>query len=291
MNNIDVNKKMLQIPNVAGFNFTKTAYNEYIQSLPVTGSQLHQRGKSVDDEYDIFEMTYGDMQTKPTIQIVSGIHGGHEWHNAHIVRRFHELLNNPPNSAIQKIRDNFSFSTIPFANPWGYDNNSYENKNGVNLNRNLHSTTPQPEAQIVKDVVLRNKPILCIDLHTWGGYEYGWLYGIGTMSADYYQQLMGYALNNVSTMIDKRPRTISSASPANYGSVRSWSGEQKNDLGINTISVIVEAAEHESNTEKSRIVLNAIIGSVYTLALWMDDGSPGIWKDERRRISIPVMFG
>lgn len=90
------------------------------------------------------------------------------------------------NSVARYIRNNYDFVIIPLANPWGLDNKSYGNANGVNINRNYdynfvpnmsfnYNTTSGPEAwsepetRYIRDMVLANKDAyFWMDLHSYG---------------------------------------------------------------------------------------------------------------------------
>ena len=89
-------------------------------------------------------------------------------------------------SVARYIRNNYDFVIIPLANPWGLDNKSYGNSNGVNINRNYdynfvpnmsfnYNTTSGPEAwsepetRYIRDMVLANKDAyFWMDLHSYG---------------------------------------------------------------------------------------------------------------------------
>ena len=72
------------------------------------------------------------------------------------------------------IKGNYELDIIPVIDPWGYDNNSRNNKNDVNINRDYLSPT-QPETQAVVNYIQSVKDeIFCsIDCHgTSGNYGY-----------------------------------------------------------------------------------------------------------------------
>ena len=72
------------------------------------------------------------------------------------------------------IKGNYELDIIPVIDPWGYNNNSRNNKNDVNINRDYLSPT-QPETQAVVDYIQSVKDeIFCsIDCHgTSGNYGY-----------------------------------------------------------------------------------------------------------------------
>lgn len=71
------------------------------------------------------------------------------------------------------IKSNLIIKIIPCLNLWGYDNNSRNNYNGVNLNRDAIDFT-QPESQAIKTWIDSNRDaILYLDVHnTSGKYQY-----------------------------------------------------------------------------------------------------------------------
>ena len=69
------------------------------------------------------------------------------------------------------IKSNFVIDIIPIANPWGVANNSQQNANGVNLNRDYNSDTPQPETVAMKaliDSLMIKGLVGIIDCHNTG---------------------------------------------------------------------------------------------------------------------------
>ena len=74
------------------------------------------------------------------------------------------------------IKNNFVLDIIPCFNPWGLENDSSDNHNGVNLNRHYNDTNPEDENVCMMNLVQRWKDkglIGIIDLHnssSGGGY-------------------------------------------------------------------------------------------------------------------------
>lgn len=95
-----------------------------------------------------------------------------------------DLLENwDKNPVLEYIHRNITLKIIPIMCPYGFNNTQYTNYNGVNLNRNwaCDAYTPggtgtensgtaafsEPECQIVRDFMLRNKDaLMVIDSHT-----------------------------------------------------------------------------------------------------------------------------
>ena len=147
-------------------------------------------GISQDGAHTLHGYRYGDFQ-KPTVFITSNIHGS-EWWTAFfcldvlkdvIGLGFYDKL------VAGNLRDAYSWYYIPSANPYGFENNQYNNVRQVNLNRNFdnnwetyvgnaagegnnykgESVASEAETQAVCDKFLEILPILAIDCHTTSG--------------------------------------------------------------------------------------------------------------------------
>ena len=120
-----------------------------------------------------------DTETlKPTILIMSGIHG-HERCSVMGLYLFAKALCESP--SLSAIRDNYIFKIIPIVCPSGYDANSRTNSNGVNINRNFDadwtltpvgdnysgaSPADQAETQVVQTWMDANaNALIAIDWH------------------------------------------------------------------------------------------------------------------------------
>lgn len=105
-------------------------------------------GRDESDTYDINCYTlksYSD-NIRSTLRInknkkiiwVTDLHGDERKAAMSVYLFAKELLENRGNSKhLQMLWNNCEFIFIPLANPWGYENNSRYNYNGVNLNRNF----------------------------------------------------------------------------------------------------------------------------------------------------------
>lgn len=117
---------------------------------------------------------------KPVILICSGVHG----YERSSVMGLYSFVKSLCESdfTLRKIIGNCAIKFIPIVCPWGYNNNSRLNENGVNINRNFASNdwvlTPtgdnysgasagdQPETQVVQSWIDENtNAVLLIDWH------------------------------------------------------------------------------------------------------------------------------
>lgn len=127
----------------------------------------------------------------PKIIMFSGQHGGEESNIYGMYYFINDLLTKWDTSPVlDYIRNHVIIKWIPIANPYGFENNSYLNTNGVNLNRNYDMSgfpaypdaeqgtsqyggvTPfdQPETQIIRDFINDNlDAVIGIDHHSFGG--------------------------------------------------------------------------------------------------------------------------
>lgn len=171
-----------------GFEYTKLSYEEYIQTLDVEGIVKEDLGVCSDGINHVYGLSLGNPN-KPTI-FINQTHGLQEWRTCYWIRGFAKQLLNPSNpihkSKMAELKRRFHFYFIPNLNPHGYINNVRYNANGVDLNRNFDAywedfeseggswgtkgSAPfsEPEARMVRDKVLELKPIMFLDMHTWG---------------------------------------------------------------------------------------------------------------------------
>jgi len=95
----------------------------------------------------------------PTIFITAGIHGnepGGVW--AAI-----ELLNRCPDWP--DLYKPFSFTILPCTNPYGYEYNTRENAEGIDLNRQFRDSRPPPEVSFIKKMVAGRAYSLTMEFH------------------------------------------------------------------------------------------------------------------------------
>lgn len=124
---------------------------------------------------------------RPKVVVIAGQHGFEKGNVFGLYQFVYDLMNNSENSpALTYIREHVDLVVVPVANPYGFDSNSYKNRNGVNLNRNYDynwvkgaSTTSdqyggaaafdQPETQAIRNLIANEKNVvLVIDSHSKG---------------------------------------------------------------------------------------------------------------------------
>ena len=158
----------------------------------------------------------------PKIIIVAGQHGGETCNTFGLYYFISNLLNKwNQHPSLEYLRNHVELMIIPVLNTYGFDNQSYKNANGVNLNRNYDSnwafvsdTTStqyggakpfdQPETQIVRNLLLNNTDaVLVIDSHVNGGgkvanYSDINYYGISPSSDSYFNRMVDAVAHNLS---------------------------------------------------------------------------------------------
>ena len=95
--------------------------------------------------------------------LTSGVHGDEKtsvWGLLYTVR---DILSSKTTEC-SFIRNNCTLYIMPCINPWGFDNNSRSNKNGLNINRDTGTFTTK-EAQAYKKIIDSASFALCIDVH------------------------------------------------------------------------------------------------------------------------------
>ncbi len=232
--------------------FTKnTTYSAFIgafdelvsnQSGYVTKTTL---GQASDNQniylYDFKPVRISNQKTAiPKIVIVAGQHGFEKSNIFGLYYFVDNLLNRwNQHPALEYLRNHVELQIIPILNTYGFDNLTYKNGNGVNLNRNYDSrwelkadptseqyggAAPfdQTETQIVRTLLQSNTDAsLVIDFHTNGSssvaqYSYISYYGICQSTDSYYNRMLDavshqlasisanfntdYALNNPNTI-------------------------------------------------------------------------------------------
>lgn len=160
----------------------------------------------------------------PKVVIIAGQHGGEKSNIYGLYYFIYNLLNNwIRHPVLEYLRNHVELMIIPVLNTYGFDNLTYKNGNGVNLNRNYDShwellddatseqyggTEPfsQLETQIVRDLILANNDAsLVIDSHTNGGGSAASLetmhyYGICESTDNYYNRMLNVVTHQLSTI-------------------------------------------------------------------------------------------
>ena len=256
-----------------------TQYADYIAKFKalITGREAYvtetELGKASDGQsiylYDFKPVRWdNELLNIPKIIIVAGQHGTEKCNVFGLYYFVKDLLNNwVGSSALEYLRHHVELMIVPVVNTYGFDNFTYKNANGVNINRNYSSnwtlvgdTTSeqyggaqpfdQPESQIIRDLVLNNSDcVLMIDSHTnsstntvsWEALGY---YGICNRTDTYFNRIRN-ALSELVSKISPNfnvdynlnaPNTIFgflSTSEGN-GILRTWACDN------NILSVLIE---------------------------------------------------
>lgn len=266
-----------------GFDYIKLSnYQEITDYLLDTDCQVHELGLSSNDDM-IYGLSVGDL-TKPMIFIDGTMHGAHEWRCTHWVKEFIERIDKPlldDNKAIiDELKTKFCFMAIPCLNTYGYLNNSYNNANGVNLNRNFSvgwdnykvngydvpgnsnykGTAPmsEPESQIIQNIYDTYRVIGHVNCHTWGG-AYGGIFETGSTNIP--QRTF---LNAVMEELKVTLPVVAGGLVIRYKStpsipwVNEWGASQSSKSGRNTISVIFETGSEETDYMKAEIGMTGL---------------------------------
>lgn len=173
-----------------------TQYSDYIAKFKalITGHEAYvtetELGKASDGQsiylYDFKPVRWdNELLNIPKIIIVAGQHGTEKCNVFGLYYFVKDLLNNwAGSSALEYLRYHVELMIVPVVNTYGFDNFTYKNGNGVNINRNYSSNWTlledteseqyggaqpfdQPESQIIRDLVLNNTDcVLLIDSHT-----------------------------------------------------------------------------------------------------------------------------
>ncbi len=95
--------------------------------------------------------------------LTSGVHGDEKTSVWGLLYTIRDILSSKTVEC-SFIRNNCTLYIMPCINPWGFDNNSRNNKNGLNVNRDAGTFTTR-EAQAYKQIIDSTSFALCIDVH------------------------------------------------------------------------------------------------------------------------------
>ena len=108
-------------------------YPDYLASTDI--------GYDQSGTYMMRKISFGNAEKK--IVVVANIHGrGGDSHIPAYLMYWlanYILTNKATSELAQHILSNYRFVIIPIGNPWGFDNETYGNSNGINLNRNFNA--------------------------------------------------------------------------------------------------------------------------------------------------------
>lgn len=156
-----------------------------------------------------------DTKVKPTVLVISGVHGYERSAVMATYQFFRDLANYLP--ILYPLREGLTFKVIPVVTPYAFDNNTRVNENGVNINRNFNcnwtstandginysgeAAADQAETQIVQAWLEANtSATLFVDHHN-SGYdnEVSMLSGLNT--ADRVTEIKGLYLQGLTKVI------------------------------------------------------------------------------------------
>ena len=285
---------MIKLPSpVKHQDFTKLPYQEFANTLPPQNVELHDLGVSSDGVNHVYGLSVGKLDgTKPVIYIQGGIHGLHEWRCAYYCTQFIEMIGNPEQHAqkqlIIDLRNKFDFYVIPYLNPYGYENNIYQNANGVNLNRNFPTywddvpesppfsleskgTAPfsEPETSAVRDIVEQYKPSLVIDCHSHGGY-YGSIFKTENDAIKYnllVREISKSTELNTNKDCDYQ-RYLESDNRSRVGSWISTQTDKKR--GKQMVACTFEVGDQETEKEQARIGITGLLLACLHFSNWYE---------------------
>lgn len=197
-----------------------TAFDALVSanSAYITKSDL---GTASDGESHIYQYDFNPTQRVggtvfnaiPTLFIIAGQHGYEKASTFGLYYMLtHMISNDTDNPILNYLRNHIRIVCVPIANPYGFDNKSYKNYNGVNLNRNWDTTgwgtgtgedTPsskdyagvqpfdQPETAAIRDAfnTIKSSVSMAIDFHT-NGYESITAADYGEMNCILYEDML-----------------------------------------------------------------------------------------------------
>jgi len=112
----------------------------------------------------------------PKIILTSGIHGRERSGSFVLYQFMYHLFENPSNNPVfDTLRDNIHFVFIPICSPSGFNDNTYENRAGMNINRDFppYGNVTQSESQLIKNVIDANADAdYHIDFHNFRVWDY-----------------------------------------------------------------------------------------------------------------------
>jgi hypothetical protein len=137
------------------------------------------------DGRQMYTLRFG-APSKPTVYLGAAVHGW-EWENSYGLLRMAELLGEGADIGFDA--EALHWVIMPVQNPWGFDNFTRQNADGVDLNRNFDNAWeeyPMPqdlavpwdynykgtrpasarETQVIQRIVDETRPVGLIDFHT-----------------------------------------------------------------------------------------------------------------------------
>lgn len=222
---------------IAAFDGLVTLDPVYVSKvkLGTTSGTASRAGFDYDGEpysYDIWEYVfkpkkYGiDLSPKkvPKIYMDGSMHGFEKCGTYGVYYFLKDLITKWDTvPVLASIRQSVEIHVIPVSNPWGFTHNTYQNGQGVNINRNFsfngewtvnpaweqnasgNAPFDQTESQIIRDWLIAAEPdlLLYANLHTYGRYEtsnytnINVCLPIGDSNDDYYDRFLRVLVNHI----------------------------------------------------------------------------------------------
>ena len=238
-------------------------------------------GVASDTSYTLYEYvftpkTYAQNKTSrivPKLMLQCCQHGFEKCAVYGMYYWLYDVVNNwDKNERLDFIRHHVEIHLIPVVNPWGFDNESYLNANGVNLNRNYDNANwtyypptdttnssgeapfDQPETAIVKSWVESNpNAFLFVDCHTNGHYnsngynEMNPLMPVTGLTDAYYNKIFGAFARQIEDQTEHLPvdyqsiqppssdpfcGKIQTDEPTGRGTANKWATTMENIIGF-----------------------------------------------------------
>lgn len=280
---------MIKLCRYEGKSVELIPYDDLIQSFhEEEGWSIEDLGTASDNESSVYGMYYGDIDSKPVIFITTA-HHGNEWVPIFSSQEFRYIWHKPrlhPNyRVIEELKRHFSIYCFPLINPSGYklrtesgdENKGRENYNGVDMNRDYITDTPQPETKIVKDKFLELQPITYFDNHSYIITEG---FGYGDPAETFYRQLFYYTIDNLSFTIppyevNKKAEEVNLTRPFrshipryrdqeySLGQGKAWANHQISKEGKQPISFLFEEHRRGPTERGMEFGVNSLIVSLY----------------------------
>lgn len=212
--------------------------------------------------------TAEQLTPTPKVIITAGQHGNEKANVFGLYYFVDNLLNNWfKHPALEYLRTNVELLIVPVVNPSGFNNKTYKNSNGVNINRNYDAgwvlvddptsdqyggaePFDQPESRIIRDLILDNLDAsLMIDFHVCSSEAAASIdvmtyYGICPTNDKYYKRMIGVVAHQLTAIGTNFNHDYSLGSPdklsgyvviySGDGILRQWVTDQ------NVIGVLVE---------------------------------------------------
>lgn len=271
---------MINFTMFEGENHERETFYDYMNGLPLDGWVLENLGVSEDENYDIYGCYLkSNVDGKPYIFLRSSVHGN-EWESAYWCRYFSEFLGNPLKAPADiqhffvHLKNNYNWYWIPIHNPYGYENNTRLNSNGINLNDDLGDLS-QIENVYMVNKLQEYKPIVAVDAHSWDHPSTPChamsIYREGQYDRTITQELLFRALNNTQFITQEKVShyTSSGHDPTKF---RSWLARQTSTSGLNTMVWLQETERLESVEKQIKQGFNSLLIFILYSDIWFRKG-------------------